>query len=96
MQVDEIADKLKELRGQLSELGVGRVFLIGSRARGDASEKSDYDFVIDFERPATIDSSLALQALLEEAFSSSVDYMTLEYIRPHKKPYIMAEARQVA
>lgn len=72
------------------------MFLIGSRARGDAHEASDYDFVVDFVKPATIDSYQAVQALLEEAFSSSIDFLTLEYIREDKKAYIMSEARQVA
>lgn len=96
MTIEEISERLGGVRDRLSELGVARIFLIGSRARGDAGESSDYDFVIDFEKPATIDNYLALQDLLTEICSTSVDLMTLQYIRSDKKPYIMAEARQVA
>ncbi|WP_456481034.1 nucleotidyltransferase family protein, partial [Oceanithermus sp.] len=47
----------QELREQLPELraryGVRRLFLFGSRARGDAHAGSDLDLLVEFERVPT-------------------------------------------
>lgn len=40
-------DELKEIVGPIAaRFGIKRIYLFGSRARGDYDEKSDYDFII--------------------------------------------------
>ena len=47
MNTDEIVGKLASLRNTLQKEGVEHLALFGSRARGDHSESSDIDLLID-------------------------------------------------
>jgi hypothetical protein len=61
--------------------GIERVYLFGSRARGDNSSNSDYDFSID---PGRMDNILDLFSFideLEEALSSEVDVVSRRSLR---------------
>jgi len=68
--------------------GVERIYLFGSRARGDNGEESDYDFYI---MPGRIRSLMGLGGLmndLEEALGTGVDIITED---PHIKENFMKE-----
>ena len=56
--------------------GVIKVFLFGSRARGDNSNDSDYDFLISKGEINTILKYVAFIEELEERFGSHVDVVT--------------------
>lgn len=47
MNTDEIIQKLTSLRAELQTEGVEHLAIFGSRARGDHSESSDLDLLID-------------------------------------------------
>ncbi|NGO55126.1 nucleotidyltransferase family protein [Allomesorhizobium camelthorni] len=49
MQRDVLVQKLKTLRPDLSVEGVTHVALFGSRARGDYSEQSDLDLLLEVD-----------------------------------------------
>lgn len=69
MQRDAIVQKLKTLRPDLSAEGVTHVALFGSRARGDYSEKSDLDLLLEVD-PASRFSILNLvgvERIVEQA-----------------------------
>lgn len=69
MQRDAIVQKLKTLRPDLSAEGVTHVALFGSRARGDYSEKSDLDLLLEVD-PASRFSILNLvgvERIIEQA-----------------------------
>ena len=68
--------------------GVDRVYLFGSRARGDNDKGSDYDFYII---PGCIKSLIGLSGLmqdLEEALGSGVDIISED---PHIKEDLLQE-----
>jgi len=68
--------------------GVDRIYLFGSRARGDNDAESDYDFYII---PGRINSLIGLSGLmqdLEEALGNSVDIISED---PHIKEDILQE-----
>ena len=46
---EEVLKKLRENQNKIRSFGVKRIGVFGSAARGDANEKSDIDFVVDFE-----------------------------------------------
>jgi predicted nucleotidyltransferase len=49
--LDEIRAQLRELLPALRErYGVGRLWVVGSRARGDHRSDSDLDLMVEFER----------------------------------------------
>jgi hypothetical protein len=50
MQRKEAIAKLREHEAELRQLGVQRLYLFGSTARGEAREDSDVDLFFDYER----------------------------------------------
>jgi uncharacterized protein len=50
MQREEAIAKLREHEVELRRLGVVRLYLFGSTARGEAREDSDVDLFFDYER----------------------------------------------
>ena len=50
MKRDEAIGRLKAHEAELKRLGVERLYLFGSTARGDATESSDVDLFFDYER----------------------------------------------
>ncbi len=68
--------------------GVEKIYLFGSRARGDYDEKSDYDFYI---LPGRIRSLIGLSGLmgdLKEALGAEVDIVSES---PHIKEELLKE-----
>lgn len=58
------------------EYGVRKISLFGSRARGEASGESDYDFLITRGNIDTLLKYVAFVNRLEEAFGTHVDVVT--------------------
>ena len=56
--------------------GVEKLFLFGSRARGDARPDSDYDFLISKGKVQTLFLHAALWQALEDALNAPVDLIT--------------------
>ncbi|HKM72236.1 MAG TPA: nucleotidyltransferase domain-containing protein [Stellaceae bacterium] len=50
MQREEVVAKMREHEAELRQLGVERLYLFGSTARGAAREDSDVDLFFDYER----------------------------------------------
>jgi len=50
MKRDEAIGRLKAHETELKRLGVERLYLFGSTARGDATESSDVDLFFDYEK----------------------------------------------
>ena len=46
---EEVLRKLRKNQDKIRSFGVKRIGVFGSVARGDANEKSDIDFVVEFE-----------------------------------------------
>lgn len=56
--------------------GIEKVWLFGSRARGDARPDSDYDFLISKARIRTLFEHMDFVDDLEAAFEAHVDVVT--------------------
>ena len=50
MKRDEAIGRLKAHEAELKRLGVERLYLFGSTARGDAKESSDIDLFFDYKK----------------------------------------------
>jgi len=59
---------------------VGRIYLFGSRARGDNSEDSDFDFCIDSKNMEGLMKMCGFLCDLEDALGGSVDIVSEGYI----------------
>jgi len=85
---------LKEHENVIKErFGVRKIGLFGSFARGEASDKSDVDVLVEFtEGEKTFDNFMELKFYLEELFERDVDLVIETAIKPRLKNYIMREA----
>lgn len=89
-----------ENRDRIKDFGVKRIGIFGSVVRGEAKEKSDIDFVVEFERGmATFKNVCGLIDFLEELFNREIDILTpdgIESIRiKHIKDDILREIEYV-
>jgi len=90
MSRDEIMAKIESERDALRSLGVRRLGLFGSAARGEATEGSDLDFVVELE-PKTFDSYMGVKFRLEEVFGRKVDLVLAGSIKPQLREIILGE-----
>lgn len=81
---------------ELRPLGACSLSLFGSVARNAATEKSDVDLLIDFDRPATFDAFMDAKDKLESWLGRRVDLVTRKALRPRLRAAIEAEAVLVA
>ena len=86
-----IIDTLSKNKMKLCSFGVKRIGLFGSFATGQANDKSDIDFVVEFEK-TSFDSYMDLKFFLEETFGRSVDLVTARALKPRLKEIILNQA----
>jgi hypothetical protein len=73
---DEIVKKLRGQQAYLAaEYGVSKIGLFGSYARGSATEQSDVDLVVEFDKPIGF-KFLELAEFLETVLGQKVDLLT--------------------
>jgi predicted nucleotidyltransferase len=73
---DEIVKKLRGQQAHLAaEYGVSKIGLFGSHARGSATEQSDVDLVVEFDKPIGF-KFLELAEFLESVLGQKVDLLT--------------------
>lgn len=72
--------------------GVTRVSVFGSAARGEATDQSDIDFLINVEGPTTSWFPGGLVADLEEALGRRVDVVETDAIRQPLRDRVLREA----
>jgi hypothetical protein len=87
---ETVLQKLEENRDQIRSLGVKRLGLFGSCARGEATEASDLDFVVELENE-TFDAYMDLKEFLEELFHCPVDLVLIDAIKPRLRETILGE-----
>jgi len=89
-QRDDVLRLLEENLDEIRGFGVRRLGLFGSSARNAATESSDLDFVVEFERKS-FDAYMELKFFLEELFSCRVDLVIASAIKPGLKEIIQRE-----
>ncbi len=100
MAVPSLTD-LRNRRGEILELarvrGASRVRVFGSIVRGDATDASDIDMLVEFEHETPeFRQHMGLLLFLEELLGRTVDLATPRMIRPELEPYVMADLLYVA
>ena len=96
MDAEQIQTKLLALAAQLAGFGVKSLSIFGSVARGEATPKSDLDFLVEFEGPATFARYMGLKELLEGVFHTRIDLVTMRALKPRLRDQILGEAIKVA
>ena len=90
LTADNILNELRAQRPALSRLGVRRLGLFGSAARGEATEASDLDFLVEFDRK-TFDAYMDVKELLEKCFQRRVDLVLADAVKPQLRQRILGE-----
>lgn len=91
---DELAVLQWSVRQAKQIAGATRVLLFGSRARGDADDRSDFDIAIETDSP---DKLSELSALFEEHPLTLVafDVVDLRSAPPYFQARILSEAKDI-
>ena len=87
---EEVLLTVEQNQAALRKLGVRRLGLFGSCARGEATAESDLDFVVEFS-DKTFDAYMDLKSFLEDLLHSRVDLVTFSAIKPRLLPIIQRE-----
>jgi hypothetical protein len=86
MTRDEILKKLEENRETIKGFGVRRLGIFGSYARGEQTEASDMDFLVEFEKK-TFRNYMGLKFFLEKLFERPCDLVIADAVKPRlRKP----------
>ena len=93
---DEILEALASERALFERYGVSAVSLFGSIARGESTEASDIDLLVEFSRPIGLLQFVELKRILEEVFGRSVDLVTPKALKPQLRDRILKEAIRAA
>jgi uncharacterized protein len=90
-------DVISILREQMlrSRFGVKSLHLFGSVARNEATEKSDLDFVVNFEGSTTFDRYMDLKIFLEDLFGKKIDLAIENSLKPQIRQRVLEESIDV-
>ena len=75
--------------------GVTELALFGSFARDRATDKSDIDILVKFDKPATPKTYFGVQFYIEDLLGRRVDLVTDKALRSQFRPYVEREAVSV-
>lgn len=81
----------KSLLGVLEKNGVKKAALFGSVVRGEATEASDIDILVEFEGRKSLLDLAGLQIEIQELLGKKVDVLTYGSLHPLLKDRILKE-----
>ncbi len=96
MSITEIQHKIRVARATLDQLGIQRVFVFGSHARGTAEPGSDIDLLVEFTHEIGLLELAAARLELEQLLGARVDLATAGMLRDELREQILSEARLAA
>ncbi len=88
MTRDEVHRRLAEKRDELTGLGVRRLHLFGSVARGDARLDSDVDLLVEFDQAVGLLQFFRVQKRLSEILERPVDLVMKDAMKPQNFPWV--------
>lgn len=86
--IDEIRRRVAE---PMRSRGVVRASIFGSVARGEATDESDVDFLVEFEKGRTLLDLSGLYLDLREVLNRDVDIATPASLHPKLRDRILSE-----
>jgi predicted nucleotidyltransferase len=93
----EAVSKLRKSADAVKGMGATALYLFGSTARDETSERSDLDLFIDYDasRRFSLLDLIAIKQLLEEEMAVEVDVTTRDSLHPMLKEDIERSAVRV-
>lgn len=90
--LEEIKNKAVPI---LREAGVTRSAVFGSYVRGEESENSDIDFLVDFPKNKSLFDFVDVKLKLEDALGKKVDLVEYTHIKPRLRDQILSSQIQI-
>ena len=89
--------RLRNLKGQLMEVGVSQLGLFGSTVRGENTPKSDIDILLDFNtNQETYPNFMSACQILDDNFKRyKIDVVTRQGLSPYIGKVILNEVEYV-
>lgn len=89
---EEIFATLQRLKGEIAaRFSVSRIGIFGSVARGEQTEASDIDILVEFSRPIGFFTFLELEEFLSLNLGAPVDLVTCDALKPIIRERVTAE-----
>jgi len=86
---------IEELRAIVSPVaeryGVDKIYLFGSRARGDCDEDSDYDFYVEADKIKSLYEMTEFRLDLRDAIGNDIDVISTKRMDEEFKKNLMME-----
>jgi hypothetical protein len=95
MKKDDVEVIKKIVVDVLKRYGVKRAALFGSIVKGEATEESDIDLLIEFEGRKSLLDLASLKLELEELLRRRVDIITYKSLHPILKDRILIEQKVI-
>ena len=87
---DRVLQLINQNKDALRRYGVRRIGLFGSFARNQATDASDLDFLVEFEKK-TFDAYMGLKVYLEGLFHRHVDLVLSDSLKPRLRQQVTQE-----
>lgn len=93
--LEEVSAYLRQHHAEWQALGVSRVQVFGSVARGEAGEASDVDVLVEFADPAGLLSQVRLMWLFERLLGRRTDVVTAAALKAQLRQAVLEDAVDV-
>ncbi len=91
ISAEEILGKLNAHLSELREIGVERIGVFGSYARGEADPASDIDLLVKLREMPFFTGYMRIKLYLEDLLGHSVDLVPEDGLRDEIRPHILSE-----
>lgn len=88
MYIEEVKQKINPI---LQRYGVKRAGLFGSCARGEMSEDSDIDILVEIDKNISLLDFVGIKLEIEETLGRRIDLVEYHTIKPRLKDRILKE-----
>ena len=95
MTKEDIKNTINKHKEIIEKYKVKSIALFGSYVRGEQTEDSDIDLLVEFKEK-TYDNFINLIFSLEKLFNKEVTVVTLQALSPYIRPYVLKEAEKIA
>ena len=91
MREEQLKELKKAIIAVLKKHGVKKAAIFGSFARGEVTEESDIDLLVEFEGRKSLLDLAGLQLDLQDTIKRQVDVLTYNSLHPLLKDRILRE-----
>ena len=92
---NEIKQRIKENSHILKQYHIGRIGIFGSYARGNATENSDIDLIVDFTDTISLFQYVRLTDSIAAVLDQNVDLVTIDGLKPRIQNTIMKQVELI-